>query len=321
MNWKFNCESKGNIDLPPKYTFPQAFNYLNSENNSFYILENEGGYIQCGGDKTKCSVELRKFDKKNGDKHYVFYDLNGTNEDVQIPMSDGVIQRKSKHILNFITASELFKCYYENSPWPENLKLEDITHELVRTKASTEDTSSILERVENKSLTERDTPEAFSLFLKSEIEKWLKELTRISMKGRGQNPDWLVYEMRLWETGESIRQILSINSKWKKSETLKQLFYQIVLDKRLGKGRQPFVELTARNNKQKYVEIASELIQDPEVSVRAVNALKFAKLKNFTNLVEKELKHPKQKHLLKEAKKYFKWVEKQKQKDLTNGST
>jgi len=30
-DWKFCCETKDTIPLPPEYTFPQAFNYLNPE--------------------------------------------------------------------------------------------------------------------------------------------------------------------------------------------------------------------------------------------------------------------------------------------------
>ena len=62
---------------------------------------------------------------------------------------------------------------------------------------------------------ESDTPEGFSLYFAEQINVWVEELTGISMKGRGSNPDWLIYEMRIWEAGESIRQLLLKNSKWK----------------------------------------------------------------------------------------------------------
>ncbi len=78
MNWKFSCETKEDIPLPPEYTFPQAFNYLNPEVNSFYILENEIlANIQCAGAKQECTVEIREFGKDGAFKHYVFFDPKG----------------------------------------------------------------------------------------------------------------------------------------------------------------------------------------------------------------------------------------------------
>ena len=131
MNWKFYCESKERIPLPPEYTFPQAFNYLNPKSNSFYILENENGYIQCGGSKQQCTVELRLLEKDGSFRHYVFYDPNGSDEDVLIEMSDGGVQRKNKHCFGFLKASKLFKCYFEGVDWPEELALEDITEQFM----------------------------------------------------------------------------------------------------------------------------------------------------------------------------------------------
>ena len=125
--WKFFCEWKAEIPLPPKYTFAQAFNYLNPESNSFYILENGNDYLQCGGSKEKCTVEFRKYQSDGTFKHYVFYDPNGTDEEVHIPMSEGGVVRQKKHCLHFRTAIKLFDLYFRSETWPSDLGLEDIT--------------------------------------------------------------------------------------------------------------------------------------------------------------------------------------------------
>ena len=127
MNWKFSCESKSDIPLPPDYTFPRALNYLNSENNSFFTLENENGYIQCGGSRKECTVEFREYGKKGKFTHYVLYNSGGSEDEVQIAMSNGIVNRKIKHCFGFLTAAELFACYFENKGWPNGIEYEDIT--------------------------------------------------------------------------------------------------------------------------------------------------------------------------------------------------
>lgn len=129
MNWKFSCEAKSEIPLPPEYKFPQAFNYLNSESNSFYILENDIGYIQCAGSKEKCTVEFREYDKNGEFHHYVFYDPSGSDEDEYIQMSNDGVNRKKKHCFNFLTAAKLFSCYFESKEWPAGIKHEEITYQ------------------------------------------------------------------------------------------------------------------------------------------------------------------------------------------------
>jgi hypothetical protein len=125
--WKFSCESKADIPLPPKYTFAQAFNYLNPKTNSFYILERGDNYIQCGGSKEICTVELREYQSDGSFRHYVFCDPTGSDEEVHIPMSAGGVYRRMKHCLHFRTAIKLFDCYFRGESWPSYLGLEDIT--------------------------------------------------------------------------------------------------------------------------------------------------------------------------------------------------
>jgi hypothetical protein len=125
--WKFRCEWKDEIPLPPEYTFPRAFNYLNPETNSFYILEKGNDYLQCGGSKEKCTVELREYAEDGSFRHYLFFDPSGSDEEVHVEMSEGGVNRKAKHCFDVWVAIKLFSCYFNSEPWPQELQREDIT--------------------------------------------------------------------------------------------------------------------------------------------------------------------------------------------------
>ena len=127
MDWAFRCEWKGDIPVPPEYTFAQAFNYLNPESNSFYILEKGDHYIQCGGAKEACTVEFRESSPDGTFRHYVFFDPSGSDEVVHIPMSNGGVRWKKKHCLHFRMAVRLFECYFNGQEWPSEIAYEDIT--------------------------------------------------------------------------------------------------------------------------------------------------------------------------------------------------
>lgn len=126
MTWIFRCESNKIILLPPEGTFAQAFNYLDEISNSYYILENGDNYIQCGGSKKMCTVELREYLNDGSFKHYVFFDPKGSNDNVHILMSDGGVYRKRKHCFPLRTAIKLFDCFFNSEPWPADVGLEDM---------------------------------------------------------------------------------------------------------------------------------------------------------------------------------------------------
>jgi hypothetical protein len=129
MNWKFYSEYYEDIPLPPDYTFPQAFNYLNNEGNSFYILEKQQGYLQLAGSKDACTVELRESHVDGTFRHGVFYNEAGSDEVVEIKMTHGSVRRKAKHLFGFLKAAAIFRSYYEGTAWPSGVKLEDISDE------------------------------------------------------------------------------------------------------------------------------------------------------------------------------------------------
>ena len=87
--------------------------------------------MQCGGSKKKCAIELRQYDKEGNFKYYIFYNPNGTDEDVHIEMSDGGVFRKKKHCFGFLTAAKLLSCFFENKNFPDEICLEDISSDFI----------------------------------------------------------------------------------------------------------------------------------------------------------------------------------------------
>ncbi len=117
--WKFWCEFRADIPLPPAYTFPQAFNYLNSETNSFYILEHENGnYIQCGGSKQACTVEIRIYEHDGSYRHYAVGQKNGAESETTVQMSHGAVRVEQREVLTHWEAIELFKCFFAGEDIP-----------------------------------------------------------------------------------------------------------------------------------------------------------------------------------------------------------
>ena len=122
--WKFRSEHWPDIQLPPAYTFPQAFNYLNAESNSFYILEHaDGSYMQCGGSKEACCVEWRVYQPDGSYQHFVVGHTAGSDTPAAIKMSAGVVNVLEREVLRHWEAIELFKRFFAGEPLPTKYSL------------------------------------------------------------------------------------------------------------------------------------------------------------------------------------------------------
>lgn len=125
-SWKFSCETKAEIPLPPGYTFPQAFNYLNADVNSFYILESPtGDYLQCGGSKERCHVELRRY-HEGGYIHSVLGRREGSTDPAIVQMSGGVVQVQENEVFRHWDAIDFFKRFFAGEDFPEQIVLRKI---------------------------------------------------------------------------------------------------------------------------------------------------------------------------------------------------
>jgi hypothetical protein len=116
--YKFYSESQRDIPLPPKYSFAQAFNYLNPETNSFYILErNEQEYIQCGGSKASCTVEVRLAAENSAHVRFTVGHRTGQEDLVHTPMSDGGVFVLAREVLSHREAVRLFTAFFAGEPF------------------------------------------------------------------------------------------------------------------------------------------------------------------------------------------------------------
>ena len=81
------------------------------------------------------------------------------------------------------------------------------------------------------------------------------------------------------------------------------------LKKSLVKGRQPYVELLAKYNKEEFIKIIYQSLEDSEISVQTVASLRIAKIAGMTEHLNKLLEGG-AKYIGREARKYFKWESK-----------
>lgn len=127
--WHFYCERKDPVDLPPAYTFAQAFNYLNENGNSFYILEAPtGDYIQCGGGRSRCTVEVRRYNGSDKTKYHHFVaGLEPVSTGMaSIQMTDGVVNVRASEVLDRWQAIQLFESFFQQAEFPTWAHLREV---------------------------------------------------------------------------------------------------------------------------------------------------------------------------------------------------
>jgi hypothetical protein len=95
----------------------------------------------------------------------------------------------------------------------------------------------------------------------------------IEMQGIKGAPNWLSFEMRIWELGECLRQSLKNRKKWLNSNDLLNVIMMICRNKKYGKGRQTFVMLLGEFNCEDASKLLGDLLNDPEVLGHSIKAL------------------------------------------------
>jgi hypothetical protein len=122
--WKLSCEAKGEVPLPLDLRFKEALNKLDSNNNSFYILEHEkGDYVQCGGSHAACTVEIRVYHGPKDYRHFVVGRANGSETPGSVKMSGGIVEVKNREVLSAEEAAELFEHFLAGKEFPKKFAL------------------------------------------------------------------------------------------------------------------------------------------------------------------------------------------------------
>ena len=127
--WHFYCERTDPIPLPPEYTFPQAFNYLNEKGNSFYILESPNGdYIQCGGGRERCTVEIRRYadQARKSYKHVVVGVARIASDTTSIEMTHCPVIVRTSEVLDRWQAIQLFDSFFHERELPDWAQLRQV---------------------------------------------------------------------------------------------------------------------------------------------------------------------------------------------------
>lgn len=125
-DWKLSCEARGGIPLPLDLTFTEVLGKLDPKNNSFYVLEHDkGDYIQCGGSKPACTVEIRVYDDPAKYKHFVVGHADGSKEAASVKMSEGVVHVQKGEVLNAAEAAELFSLFFAGKKFPKKYALRE----------------------------------------------------------------------------------------------------------------------------------------------------------------------------------------------------
>ena len=130
----------------------------------------------------------------------------------------------------------------------------------------------------------------------------------IEMLGVRGAPDWLAYELRLWELSEVIRTYLKLRRGIRGRCALLDVVTEIVTDARYGKGRQNFVLVLAEYGAGPYLHVIGGLLDDPEVCGHAVKGLTKLKEPGYAEKVESILSDSKVAWIRAAARKYLKSV-------------
>lgn len=119
---------------------------------------------------------------------------------------------------------------------------------------------------------------------------WQSALKKKYMEGVGDAPDWLEYEMRIWELGETLRSICK-SQRWKGTNPLMDAAAHILAKKQYGKGRQSFALLLGDFGGIDYAEPLVKGLYDIEVQGHCIKAMNKAKISGYAPQVEELLEN------------------------------
>jgi hypothetical protein len=135
---------------------------------------------------------------------------------------------------------------------------------------------------------------------------WVEAARNISMQGVDGAPDWLGFERRIWDLGESLRQCLVKRKEWRSWNYLFDTIAAIVEDRQYAKGRESFILLLGEFAADAHRVTLLRLLDDPEVVVHAISALRRGRIADGVEKVSALASTTKNSRTRQEAKKYLK---------------
>ncbi len=122
----FRSEAFSDIPLPPDVSFEEAFSRLDPQTNSFYLLElDQQSYMQCGGSRSACAVEVRKADTDGTYRSYAIGRDLAAKAPVNVGMSSGGVWIQQGEVLTVEDAVLLFDCFFDGRPLPDTYTTRD----------------------------------------------------------------------------------------------------------------------------------------------------------------------------------------------------
>lgn len=134
---------------------------------------------------------------------------------------------------------------------------------------------------------------------------WVKTARHVEMKGVDGAPDWIAYEGKIWELGESVRQCLTKRKLWRSWSTLFETVAEVVADRQYGKGRESWVLLLGEFSAAAHRDLLVRLLDDPEVTSHAITALRHGKIDDAVEEVRAVMQRAKNSRTRSSAKKYL----------------
>ena len=110
------------------------------------------------------------------------------------------------------------------------------------------------------------------------------------MKSAPDVHEWYDFEHKIWNTGEEIRQLLSVSKKAFNDNQIDRII-NICLDKRAKRGRQSFVMLLGRKNYCNYSNALIPLLNDGDVDGHVIDTLYKMHANGYVGLITPFLNH------------------------------
>jgi hypothetical protein len=117
--------------------------------------------------------------------------------------------------------------------------------------------------------------------VESLCKHWLSSVTDVEMRGELGAPDWMGFELRIWQLGESLRLFLKRKKRWRGRGPLLDAVAKLFADRAFGKGRQTLALLLGDFGKGDYGDVLGRGLDDNQVWGHAIKALTKAKIAGF----------------------------------------